>query len=73
MKKALRSKMLMAFILALTPIQKTVFGTNQRSLTDIPPKPETEKYYAVRAEKKRVRRAAKRAENIHRAKLGKIK
>ncbi len=62
------SSMLIAAILGMSPIQKELYGTRQKSLLDIPPKPETETYYRDRAEAKRKRRAEKRAVNILKAK-----
>lgn len=55
-----RGPLLIAAIKAMTPMQQSLFGTRQYSLTQVPPKPETDKWYAERAQAKRARRAAKK-------------
>jgi hypothetical protein len=66
-----RSDLLAKAIAGLTPLQRDLYGTRQRSLLDIPPKPETEAWYARRADERRERKAAKKAENQRRAEAGK--
>lgn len=66
-----RSELLAKAIAGLTPLQRDLYGTRQRSLLDIPPKPDTEAWYARRADERRERKAAKKAENQRRAEAGK--
>lgn len=60
MKSPLHSRILIASIMAMTPFQKDLHGTCQRSLLEIPPKPETDAWYATRAQEKRNRKALRR-------------